>query len=95
MIQVIAQFHFQPERLDEVQALWTEMVETTRQEEGCLQYDLMQADADPCFYIVLEKWASQTALDAHSASAHFTRIVPKLSGFCSQPPLVSPFVKVL
>lgn len=46
------------------------MVQATNQEEGCLHYSFAQDIADPNLIRISERWASQEALAAHSASAH-------------------------
>lgn len=95
MVKVIAQFLFKDGVIDEAKALGEELVLATRAEEGCRQYDLLQAADNANLLIILETWASQQALDAHSASAHFTRIVPKLADLCVQPPAVTTVVQLV
>ena len=47
------------------------MVKATNEEEGCIHYSFAQDIADPDLIRISERWASQEALAAHSASAHF------------------------
>lgn len=44
-----------------------EFIARTRKEEGCLLYDVWQANSDPLTVILIESWSSQQALDAHLA----------------------------
>ncbi|MFN3516431.1 MAG: putative quinol monooxygenase [Novosphingobium sp.] len=46
------------------------MVKATNEEEGCLHYSFAQDIADPDLIRISERWASQEALAAHSASTH-------------------------
>jgi len=46
------------------------MVKATNEEEGCLHYAFAQDIADPDLIRISERWESQEALAAHSASAH-------------------------
>ncbi len=46
------------------------MVKATLEEEGCLHYSFSRDIADPDLIRISERWASQEALAAHSASAH-------------------------
>lgn len=48
------------------------LVDSSRAEKGCLQYDLHQDNQNPLIYIFIERWASQSILDAHNQSEHFT-----------------------
>jgi len=46
------------------------LVEASRREEGCLQYDLFVGADDPRLFIFLENWTSRAALDRHLQSPH-------------------------
>lgn len=48
------------------------IVDSSRAEEGCNQYDLHQDMQNPMVYVFVERWASQEALDLHNQSEHFT-----------------------
>ncbi|MDR0805344.1 MAG: antibiotic biosynthesis monooxygenase [Enterobacteriaceae bacterium] len=47
------------------------LVDSSRAEKGCLQYDLHQDNQNPLVYVFIERWASQDVLDAHNVSEHF------------------------
>ncbi|WP_285419959.1 putative quinol monooxygenase [Pseudomonas sp. efr-133-TYG-5] len=47
------------------------LVEPSRAEAGCSQYDLHRDLSDPQVFYVIEHWASEEILQAHNASAHF------------------------
>ncbi|WP_159564155.1 putative quinol monooxygenase [Budvicia diplopodorum] len=47
------------------------LVDSSRAEKGCLQYDLHQDNQNPLVYVFIERWASQAIVDAHNQSAHF------------------------
>lgn len=46
------------------------LLEPTRAEAGCSQYDLHQDLANPLAFYMIEQWSSDEALQAHDASAH-------------------------
>lgn len=46
------------------------MVKATNEEAGCLHYSFAQDISDPDLIRISERWDSQEALAAHSASAH-------------------------
>lgn len=46
------------------------LLEPTRAEAGCGQYDLHQDLANPQAFYMIEQWSSDEALQAHDASAH-------------------------
>lgn len=59
-----------PGKTDEVLAALATCAEQTRQEEGCLRYDVHRDNADPDHLILLEQWRSQADLDAHMTTSY-------------------------
>lgn len=56
------------------------MVAATNQEDGCLHYSFAQDIADPDLIRISERWESQEALAAHSASAHMAEFNKAMGG---------------
>ena len=81
MVKVVAQNTLVPEKVDEAINLYQELVAKTRQENGCIKYELFQDVKDPAILTVIEEWESQEALDLHMKTEHFTRIVPMVNEF--------------
>ena len=61
---------------DALVAAARELVEKSLTDEGCIAYDLFESATRPDVLMICETWRDQAALDAHAASAHFTRLVP-------------------
>lgn len=95
MIRAIAIFALKKENIDEAIKLATELVDETRKEKGCEQYDLLQSAVDTKKLVIIEGWATQEALDTHSSSEHFSRLVPRLAGLCTEPPAVTTYAQLL
>ncbi|VVP58641.1 Putative monooxygenase [Pseudomonas fluorescens] len=57
------------------------LLEPTRAEAGCGQYDLHQDLANPLAFYMIEKWSSDEALQAHDASAHIQSFRARASDF--------------
>ncbi len=53
-----------------IRAALTTLAEATRQEEGCLSYDLYESASAPGTFITLERWSDQGALEAHLTTPH-------------------------
>ncbi|HEU0121979.1 MAG TPA: putative quinol monooxygenase [Bryobacteraceae bacterium] len=83
-IDVVAHIHAAPGHEAVVREALESFVAPTRQEEGCLRYDLFQDLSDPLKFTFIEEWTSQAALEQHSRSAHIAagraRMEGKLSG---------------
>ncbi len=56
------------------------LVEPTRKEEGCLQYDLHQDNEKPEIFIFYENWASNDLLQAHMNSEHLKALLKAIDG---------------
>lgn len=69
-IRVVAQINALPGKEEEVKSILAGLVEPTRQEAGCIQYELLQNNTEPNNFVLLEEWETQAALDGHSAAAH-------------------------
>jgi quinol monooxygenase YgiN len=76
-VVVVATIKPLPEHRDEVIAAFSETIARVHAEDGCELYALQQADDR---LIMVEKWASQEALDAHSRGAALAGLNPRLAG---------------
>ncbi|MGE5659361.1 MAG: putative quinol monooxygenase [Actinomycetota bacterium] len=85
-IRVVARLEALPDKVEELKALLLSVIEPTRQEPGCIQYKLLQNQADPTDFTFVEEWESHDLLDAHLASPHIQSALPKLNGIAAKPP---------
>ncbi|MBO4994782.1 MAG: antibiotic biosynthesis monooxygenase [Muribaculaceae bacterium] len=61
-----------------VVTLARELVEKSRNDKGCVAYDLFQSATNPSVMMFCETWADDQSLKTHTESAHFTELVPKI-----------------
>lgn len=54
----------------ELEVLLKTLVEKTRREKGCVQYDLFQDTGDARTFFFVEQWESEKDLHAHLDSSH-------------------------
>lgn len=73
-------------------AVAEKLVKATREEPGCIYYDLVQAE-ERVFYFV-EKYLDEDAVEAHKASEHFQTYVPMMNAFREGPSEVTKCVTV-
>jgi quinol monooxygenase YgiN len=71
-LTVFAEFQAKPGREDELDGLLKGLLEPTRKERGCLQYDLHADNDKPGHFLFFENWTSMELLRAHLASPHLT-----------------------
>jgi len=87
-ITVTAAFQARPGKESELKRVLSGLLGPTRQESGCLNYDLHASKQDPAKFLFHENWASQSALDAHLQSSHVKALLPRVEELCSEFPLI-------
>lgn len=63
-------FQARPGKEAELGKALTAMLAPTRQEAGCINYDLHVAPDDPSKFLFYESWTSKAHHDAHDKTAH-------------------------
>lgn len=85
LIIIHAVFQVRPDRkaqfLEEVKPLIAE----TKQEAGCISYDLFQHTEQENVYIMVETWKDSDAVSSHNASSHFKAFAGKAGEFLAAP----------
>lgn len=85
-VHVIAIFVASAGKEHELGDLLGTLVEPTRQEAGCLRYDLLQGlPGGSGDFVFVEEWESEEALDAHSQSAHVKDVGRKVGPLLGAP----------
>lgn len=85
MLLVVARISTAPGSREALLPAAERMVTATRQEEGCLSYELLEVVGTPDSFVMLESWRDRAALDAHmtapamaefgaAAGAHLTGV---------------------
>lgn len=93
-VTVIATLKAKPGQESALRAELLGLIPTTRQEEGCLNYDLHQSSTDPAVFVFHENWTSKAALDAHLARPHLTAFMGKAEMLLAEPPRVELFERI-
>ena len=70
MIVVIAKVSVKPEQKKALLDLAKEVIATTRTEEGCISYILLDNPYDPGSCMFVEEWSDLAALQKHAAAPH-------------------------
>jgi quinol monooxygenase YgiN len=71
---------------DRVKALLQELIEPTRQEAGCMRYELCQSPAIATEFVFLEVWRSEAEMEAHLDSDHVQEALLESGEFLAEPP---------
>ena len=75
VIIVGGRFEVDPEQRDAFLAERHEIMRTSRNEDGCLEYTFAADPLEPDRVILFERWESQATLDAHLAAISPTSTV--------------------
>jgi quinol monooxygenase YgiN len=94
MLTVVAEMTSKPGREAELTTELLAMVEATRQEEGCVQYDLHVSTANPGSFVFYENWASQADLDRHAESSHIQVFLLKAPALLAEPVRVLTYTRI-
>lgn len=87
MVHVLAVITAKPGMRDRILAAYRDNVAAVRTEDGCLAYEAVVdiADGSPGFaqfgadtFVVVEKWASMQALQAHAVAPHMKAYASKV-----------------
>ena len=55
----------------QLSTLLNAIITPSRNEHGCLLYDIFQYESDPKKFIVIESWADEETLEGHKQSQHY------------------------
>ncbi|HLF96882.1 MAG TPA: putative quinol monooxygenase [Methylococcaceae bacterium] len=82
-VRVVARITAQPAKVEELAVILRDLMAETRQEKGCIHYQLLQNKSDPCDFTFVEEWMDDSAIDAHLVTPHvraaFSKATPLLA----------------
>lgn len=85
-IKVVARVIALPEKIESVKSVLMSLIEPTRQESGCITYELFQNQTDLTDFTFVEEWESQALLNTHLASVHIAQATSQLEGLIATAP---------
>ncbi len=93
-LHAVATIPAKPGSEDAVRTALTTLAEATRQEEGCLAYDLYESASTPGTFVTVERWTDQSALEAHLGTSHVATAFAAADGHLNGEVAVHPLVPV-
>jgi quinol monooxygenase YgiN len=60
--------------VEKVRELLTKAATLSRQEPGCLRFEVYHSNNDPTRFLLHERWESQEALDKHRTAEAYTTV---------------------
>ena len=77
---ILAQIEAKPESVDLMKAELTKLIEPTRKENGCLQYDLHQDNEKPEFFVFYEVWENRELWQVHMKNENLAAFAKNTEG---------------
>jgi quinol monooxygenase YgiN len=85
-LRIVARVVAQADKVAEVHSCLIDLIEPTRQEPGCISYELLQNNSDPSDFTFVEEWASEDAVAAHFKADHFLSVVSRVTPLLAAEP---------
>ncbi len=90
-VTVTARAKAKPGKEKELEAALRAVVPPTHDEHGCLRYAVHRGIEDPASFLVVERWVSKEALDAHLKTPHIQDLFKKVPALVAAPPEIVTF----
>jgi len=84
-VTVIATIKAKEGKADTVLEELLALIEPTRSEAGCINYDLHRMSDDPNCFVFHENWKSREALDRHLAKPYIADFIAKADELLAEP----------
>ena len=68
-LTIVARIQAAPGQADALHREMNQLVEDTRKETGCLQYDLHRGTENPDLFVFVEEWETKPLWEAHMEGA--------------------------
>ncbi len=69
-LTIIGQIYAKSDQIDFVKSELEKLIDITRAEAGCIQYDLHQDNDNPAHFLFYENWDSRELWQAHMNNQH-------------------------
>ncbi len=86
---IVARFHARAGMAPEAETLLRSFVAPSREEDGCLFYDLHREAENDHVFVILDGWRDRSAFEAHAGSAHVARTLASLEPLLAGAPVIS------
>ncbi len=79
-LTIVAKILAKTEKRDLVKSELIKLIEVTRAEEGCINYDLHQDNENPNLFLFYENWANRDLWQKHMGNAHLVAYMNATDG---------------
>ena len=61
--------------IEELKALLKQTIKDSKEEQGCLMYEVFQTKSNPIEFIVIDSWENEEALNKHYETTHYSNFI--------------------
>ncbi|WP_422376946.1 putative quinol monooxygenase [Roseibium sp.] len=79
-LTIVANIKAHPDKIDLVKAELHKLIDITRAEPGCLNYDLHQDNENPAHFMFYENWESRELWQTHMNAPHLAAYMTATEG---------------
>lgn len=79
-LTIVAHIRAKEDAIDLVKAELLKLIDTTRAEAGCINYDLHQDNDKPAHFLFFENWESRELWQTHMANTHLAEYMRATEG---------------
>ena len=79
-LTIVANIKAHPDKVDLVKSELLKLIDITRKEEGCINYDLHQDNDNPAHFMFYENWSSRELWQAHMSNDHLKAYMAATEG---------------
>ncbi|MEN8789462.1 MAG: putative quinol monooxygenase [Flavobacteriaceae bacterium] len=79
-LTIVAKILAKEGKRDLVKTELIKLIDTTRAEEGCINYDLHQDNDDPNLFLFYENWTSRDLWQKHMGNSHLAEYMKATEG---------------
>ena len=79
-LTIVANIKANPEKIDLVKSELLKLIDVTRAEEGCINYDLHQDNENPAHFLFYENWESRDLWQSHMDNQHLKDYLDAVEG---------------
>ncbi|MDV5167800.1 putative quinol monooxygenase [Photobacterium rosenbergii] len=83
-LTIVANIIAKEDKIDLVKTELLKLIDVTRAEEGCINYDLHQDNENPAHFLFFENWTSRELWQQHMGNQHLADYMAATEGCVEQ-----------
>ncbi len=88
-VVLFARLKVKADKIEEAKSAALKIVADSRNEAGCINYDIHQSVEDESLFFWHETWANKAALDEHFATTFFGEFFKVVEEIAAEPPQIN------